>query len=163
MIGNLKLMNREKIATGKLEEKSRSLADDGKTPMYIAVDGKAEGIVAVADTVKDDSAQAIKALQDLGIEVVMLAGDNCRTAETIARKVGIQRVLAEVLREDKARNVQQLQSEGKKAAMVGDGINDAPALVQADVGLANRNSILTEGPMVQNGEGHVENFASTGG
>ncbi|WKZ52591.1 MAG: heavy metal translocating P-type ATPase [Anaerolineales bacterium] len=136
LIGNLKLMNRENIALGELEEKSKSLADDGKTPMFVAVDGKAAGIIAVADTVKEDSAEAIKALQSLGIEVVMITGDNRRTAEAIARKVGITRVLAEVLPEDKANNVHLLQAENKKVAMVGDGINDAPALAQADVGLA---------------------------
>ena len=136
LIGNLKLMNREKIALGSLDEKSKSLADDGKTPMYMALDGLAAGLVAVADTVKEDSAEAITALQNLGIEVVMITGDNRRTAEAIARKVGIQRVLAEVLPEDKAKNVHLLQAEGRKVAMVGDGINDAPALVQADVGLA---------------------------
>ncbi len=136
LIGNLKLMNRENIKLGSLEEKSSSLADDGKTPMYIALDGIAGGIIAVADTVKEDSAEAIAALQKLGIEVVMITGDNRRTAEAIARKVGVLRVLAEVLPEDKAHNVKQLQAEGKKVAMVGDGINDAPALAQADVGLA---------------------------
>jgi Cu+-exporting ATPase len=136
LIGNLKLMNREKIALGSLEEKSKSIADDGKTPMFIALDGKAAGIIAVADTVKEDSAEAIKALQGMGIEVVMITGDNRRTAEAIARKVGVTRVLAEVLPEDKANNIQKLQAEGKKVAMVGDGINDAPALAQADVGLA---------------------------
>jgi len=136
LIGNLKLMNREKIALGSLDEKSKSIADDGKTPMFIALDGKAAGIIAVADTVKEDSAEAIKALQSMGIEVVMITGDNRRTAEAIARKVGVTRVLAEVLPEDKAKNIQQLQAEGKKVAMVGDGINDAPALAQADVGLA---------------------------
>ncbi len=136
LIGNLKLMNRENVSLGTLEEKSRSLADDGKTPMYVAIDNKAAGIVAVADTVKEDSAEAIKALQDLGIDVVMITGDNRRTAEAIGRKVGITHVLAEVLPEDKASNVQRLQAEGKKVAMVGDGINDAPALAQADVGLA---------------------------
>ena len=136
LIGNLKLMKRENIALGSLEEKSKSLADDGKTPMFIALDGKAAGIIAVADTVKEDSAEAIAVLQKMGIEVVMITGDNRRTAEAIARKVGITRVLAEVLPEDKAQNIQQLQAEGKKVAMVGDGINDAPALAQADVGLA---------------------------
>jgi len=136
LIGNLKLMNRENIALGSLEEQSKSLADDGKTPMFIALDGKAAGIIAVADTVKEDSAEAIKVLQDMGIEVVMITGDNRRTAEAIARKVGVTRVLAEVLPEDKANNIHLLQAEGKKVAMVGDGINDAPALAQADVGLA---------------------------
>jgi Cu+-exporting ATPase len=136
LIGNLKLMNRENIALGTLEEQSKSLADDGKTPMYIAIDQKAAGIIAVADTIKEDSAEAIAVLQKMGIEVVMITGDNRRTAEAIARKVGVKRVLAEVLPEDKAHNVHLLQAEGKKVAMVGDGINDAPALVQADVGLA---------------------------
>ena len=136
LIGNLKLMNREQIALGSLEEKSKSLADDGKTPMYVAIDGRAAGIIAVADTVKEDSAEAIAILQKMGIEVVMITGDNRRTAEAIARKVGITRVLAEVLPEDKANNIHLLQAEGKKVAMVGDGINDAPALAQADVGLA---------------------------
>jgi P-type Cu+ transporter len=136
LVGNLKLMTRENIALGELEEKSKSLADDGKTPMFVAIDNKAAGIIAVADTVKEDSAEAIKVLQGLGIEVVMITGDNRRTAEAIARKVGITRVLAEVLPEDKANNVHQLQTEGKQVAMVGDGINDAPALAQADVGLA---------------------------
>ncbi|HSB01115.1 MAG TPA: heavy metal translocating P-type ATPase, partial [Anaerolineales bacterium] len=135
-LGNLKMMKRDNIALGELESAAAQLADDGKTPMYIAIDSQAAGIVAVADTVKDDSAEAIEALQALGIEVVMITGDNRRTAEAIARKVGINRVLAEVLPEDKASNVQQLQAEGKKVAMVGDGINDAPALAQADVGLA---------------------------
>ena len=136
LIGNLKLMNLRNIVLGVLEEKSRSLADDGKTPMYVAIDNKAAGIVAVADTVKEDSAEAIQALQGMGIEVVMITGDNRRTAEAIARKVGITRVLAEVLPEDKAHNVHLLQADNKKVAMVGDGINDAPALAQADVGLA---------------------------
>ncbi len=135
-LGNLKMMGREQIALGDFEQKSASLADDGKTPMYVAVDGELAGIVAVADTVKDDSAEAIGALQKMGIEVVMITGDNKRTAEAIARKVGIPRVLSEVLPEDKAHNVQLLQAEGKKVAMVGDGINDAPALAQADIGLA---------------------------
>jgi len=136
VLGNLKLMTREGAALDGFEQKAASLADDGKTPMYVAVDGRLAGLVAVADTVKEDSAEAIAALQKLGIEVVMITGDNRRTAEAIARKVGISRVLAEVLPEDKAHNVHLLQAEGKKVAMVGDGINDAPALVQADVGLA---------------------------
>ena len=144
VIGNLKMMNREGITLGALEEKAKALADDGKTPMFAAVDNQAAGILAVADTVKDDSVEAIATLQKMGIEVVMITGDNRRTAEAIARKVGITRVLAEVLPEDKAHNVHLLQTQGVGAkhassirvAMVGDGINDAPALVQADVGLA---------------------------
>ncbi len=136
VLGNLKMMNREKAALGDFEKKAASLADDGKTPMYVAIDGQLAGIVAVADTVKDDSTEAIASLQKMGIEVVMITGDNKRTADAIARKVGITRVLAEVLPEDKAHNVHLLQAEGKKVAMVGDGINDAPALAQADIGLA---------------------------
>lgn len=136
ILGNLKMMKRENVTLGVLEDQATVLADDGKTPMFAAVDGQAAGILAVADTVKEDSAEAIAALQKMGIEVVMLTGDNQRTANAIARKVGVDRVLAEVLPEDKARNIQLLQSEGRKVAMVGDGINDAPALAQADVGLA---------------------------
>ena len=136
VLGNLKMMQRENVALGELEPKAVQLADDGKTPMYVAIDSQAAGIVAVADTVKEDSAEAIVALRKMGIEVVMITGDNRRTAEAIARQVGVDRVLAEVLPEDKAHNVHQLQAEGKKVAMVGDGINDAPALAQADVGLA---------------------------
>jgi len=136
LIGNLKLMIREGIALGDLEERSESLADDGKTPMYIALDGRAAGILAVADTVKEDSKSAIAAMKKMGLEVVMITGDNERTAKAIARQVGIDRVMAEVLPQDKALNVQKLQLEAKKVAMVGDGINDAPALAQADIGLA---------------------------
>jgi Cu+-exporting ATPase len=136
VLGNVKMMARENVALGGLESVAQKLADDGKTPMYMAVDGQAAGIIAVADTVKEDSAQAIIALRQLGLEVIMLTGDNRRTAEAIARQVGVDRVLAEVLPEDKAHQVRQLQAEGKTVAMVGDGINDAPALAQADVGLA---------------------------
>ncbi len=136
LIGNLKLMNREEIALGELEENSKALADDGKTPMYIAIDDKAAGIIAVADTVKEDSKIAIAAMKKLRLEVVMITGDNERTANAIARQVGVDRVLAEVLPQDKAFNVQKLQLEGKIVAMVGDGINDAPALAQADIGMA---------------------------
>jgi Cu+-exporting ATPase len=136
LIGNLKLMNREGIALDDLEERSKALADDGKTPMYVAIDEKAAGVIAVADTVKEDSKTAIAAMKKMGLEVVMITGDNERTANAIARQVGVDRVLAEVLPQDKAFNVQKLQLEGKKVAMVGDGINDAPALAQADIGLA---------------------------
>jgi Cu+-exporting ATPase len=135
-LGNLKMMKRQNVDLGDLESKSETLANDGKTPMFVAFDGLAAGIIAVADTVKEDSKEAIAALRQMGIEVVMITGDNRRTAEAIARQVGVDRVLAEVLPEDKAHNVHLLQAEGKKVAMVGDGINDAPALAQADVGLA---------------------------
>jgi Cu+-exporting ATPase len=136
LLGNAKLLGDRNVVLGRLEADARRLADAGKTPMYVAVDGRAAGLVAVADTLKDDSAAAIAGLKRLGIEVVMMTGDNPRTARAIASQVGIERVLAEVLPQDKARNVQALQLEGKKVGMVGDGINDAPALAQADVGFA---------------------------
>ena len=136
LLGNSKLMETRKVPLGRLVLESQRLADDGKTPMYIAVDGRAGGIVAAADTVKEESAGAIAALKRLGLEVVMLTGDNRRTANAIGRQVGVDRVLAEVLPQDKAHEVQKLQLEGKKVGMVGDGINDAPALTQADVGFA---------------------------
>jgi Cu+-exporting ATPase len=136
VLGNLKMMKQIGASPDGLGTQAQTLADDGKTPMYVAVDGQAAGIIAVADTVKEDSRRAIAQLKKLGLEVVMITGDNRRTAEAIARQVGVDRVLAEVLPEDKARNVQMLQQEGKTVAMVGDGINDAPALAQADVGLA---------------------------
>lgn len=136
LIGNLKLMYREGVGLDNLEEQAQALADDGKTPMYVAIDGRIAGIIAVADTVKEDSKVAIAAMKKMGLEVVMMTGDNERTANAIARQVGVDRVLAEVLPQDKAFNVQKLQLEGKKVAMVGDGINDAPALAQADVGMA---------------------------
>jgi Cu+-exporting ATPase len=136
LLGNAKLMRDRGIAIETLAKDWERLANEGKTPMYVAVDGKAAGLIAVADTVKPDSKRAIEALQHLGIEVVMLTGDNPRTAAAIAREVGIERVLAEVLPDDKAHEVQKLQLEGKTVGMVGDGINDAPALAQADVGFA---------------------------
>ena len=136
LVGNLKLMRDRKIFPGELEGEASRLADEGKTPMYVGVDGKAAGLVAVADTVKEDSKEAIQALRAMGLEVVMITGDNVRTGKAIGRQVGIDRVLAEVLPQDKAFNVQKLQLEGKQVGMVGDGINDAPALAQADVGFA---------------------------
>lgn len=136
LLGNLKMMRDNSINVNDLEVESSRLADEGKTPMFVAIDAKAAGIVAVADTVKSDSKEAITQLKKMGLQVVMITGDNLRTAKAIARQVGVDRVLAEVLPEDKAMNVQKLQSEGKIVAMVGDGINDAPALAQADIGLA---------------------------
>ena len=136
LLGNARLMTTHHIALGRLVAETQRLADDGKTPMYVAINGQAAGIVAVADTVKDESVAAIAALKRLGLEVVMLTGDNRRTAEAIGRQVGVDRVLPEVLPQDKAHEVQRLQLEGKTVGMVGDGINDAPALTQANVGLA---------------------------
>jgi P-type Cu+ transporter len=136
LLGNRKLMRDRDIPLDGLEQQATRLADDGKTPMYVAIDGHAAGIVAVADTVKEDSKVAIQALKQLGLEVVMITGDNERTANAIARQVGVERVMAEVLPQAKVFHVQKLQLEGKQVAMVGDGINDAPALAQADVGLA---------------------------
>lgn len=136
LIGNKKLMDDRGLILSDLEKYSESLASEGKTPMFVAIGGKLAGILAVADVVKESSAVAIKKLQSMGIEVAMITGDNKKTAEAIARQVGIDRVLAEVLPQDKANEVKNLQTEGKKVAMVGDGINDAPALVQADIGIA---------------------------
>lgn len=135
LLGNKKLMDTRGIAI-TLQEESDRLAEEGKTPMFVAVDEKFAGVIAVADTMKSSSKRAIAVLHKMGIEVVMITGDNKRTAAAIARQVGIDRVLAEVLPQDKANKVKKLQSEGKKVAMVGDGINDAPALAQADIGIA---------------------------
>ena len=136
LIGNRKLMDERNISLENLVDQADQLAGEGKTPMYIAMNNKIAGIIAVADVVKESSAKAIKKLQSMGIEVAMITGDNRRTAEAIAKQVGIDRVLAEVLPQDKSNEVKKLQAQGKKVAMVGDGINDAPALVQADIGIA---------------------------
>ncbi len=136
LFGNAKLMRDRNIGIEHLHAEWERLANEGKTPMYVGIDGTAAGLVAVADTVKPDSKAAVAVLKGLGIEVVMLTGDNERTARAIAREVGIERVLAEVLPDEKAHEVQKLQLEGKSVAMVGDGVNDAPALAQADVGFA---------------------------
>ncbi|MBY2478996.1 heavy metal translocating P-type ATPase [Clostridioides difficile] len=136
LLGNKKLMNDNNIILEALEEKSNVLASQGKTPMYIAVDGKLAGIIAVADVVKESSKKAIEILHDMGIKVAMVTGDNVKTANAIATQVGIDMVLAEVLPEDKSKEVEKLQNQGKFVAMVGDGINDAPALAKADIGIA---------------------------
>jgi Cu+-exporting ATPase len=136
LLGNLKLMQQENIDVSALEARSRELAAQAQTPMYLAVDGKAAGIVAVADPVKADSKAAIARLHALGLKVVMITGDNRATAEAVARAVGIDEVMAEVLPQDKAKRVEELQHRGEIVGMVGDGINDAPALAQADVGYA---------------------------
>jgi Cu+-exporting ATPase len=136
LLGNAKLMNDRGIALDGLEEKAEELSNQGKTPMFVAIDRNPAGIIAVADTLKENSKEAVEALHRMGIEVAMITGDNRRTADAIARQINIDRVLAEVLPEVKADEVKKLQAEGKKVAMVGDGINDAPALAQADVGIA---------------------------
>ncbi|WP_373711170.1 heavy metal translocating P-type ATPase, partial [Jeotgalibaca porci] len=135
-IGNRKLMLEQKIDLSSMEKESDRLADEGKTPMYLSVDGELAGIIAVADTLKENSMKAVKELRRRGVEVIMITGDNKRTAKAIAKQVGIDSVLSEVLPEDKAEEVKKLQETGKKVAMVGDGINDAPALAQADIGIA---------------------------
>ena len=136
LLGNLRLMEEKKIGLNRLAAKAELLSGEGKTPMFLAVDGRVAGIIAVADTLKENSKEAVEAFHRMGLEVVMLTGDNERTARAIAQQIGIDRVLAEVLPERKAEEIKKLQSEGKKVGMVGDGINDAPALAQANVGIA---------------------------
>ncbi|WP_404433281.1 heavy metal translocating P-type ATPase [Sutcliffiella horikoshii] len=136
VVGTRKLMNKHHVAVEHAEEAVRELETNGKTAMLIAVNGEYKGIIAVADTIKDTSKQAVKRLKDMGLEVVMMTGDNERTAKAIAAHAGIDQVIAEVLPEQKAEEVAKLQKQGKKVAMVGDGINDAPALVTADIGMA---------------------------
>jgi len=136
LLGNRKLMEKNSINITQLEEKMKALEEDGKTAMLVAVDGEAAGLIAVADTLMEYSLEAVRTLQKMGLEVIMITGDNERTAKAIARQVGVNRVLAEVLPEDKASEIKRLQDEGKVVAMVGDGINDAPALAQADIGIA---------------------------
>jgi Cu+-exporting ATPase len=136
LLGNSKLMETKAVLLEDFERKTEEFSSQGKTPMLIAVDGKIAGVIAVADTLKDNSQAAIAALHRLGLEVIMITGDNQRTADAIAQQIGIDRALAEILPEGKASEVKKLQAEGKKVGMVGDGINDAPALAQADVGFA---------------------------
>lgn len=136
LLGSLKLMQDRGFDSDAVKEHTNKLANEGKTPILIAFNQKLVGLIAVADPIKADSARAITNLQNMGIEVVMLSGDNQQTAEGIARQLGIERVLAEVLPDEKVTHVKMLQQEGKLVAMVGDGINDAPALAKADVGIA---------------------------
>jgi Cu2+-exporting ATPase len=136
LIGNKKLMARERVKLDGLEERVNALASDAKTAMYVAVGGRAAGLVAVADKIRESARQAVIALHEMGVETVMLTGDNRHTAEAVARQLRMDTVIAEVLPEDKANQVTRLQSAGRKVAMVGDGVNDAPALAQADVGIA---------------------------
>jgi len=136
LLGNLRLMNEKSLSLNGLGEEAERLRAKGKTVMFLGIDNHIAGIIALADTLKPNAKAAVDVLHNMGIEVMMLTGDNRRTAEAIAREVGIDRILAEVLPEHKAREVKKLQQEGKVVAMVGDGINDAPALAQADIGIA---------------------------
>jgi Cu+-exporting ATPase len=150
LLGNRKLMADRDIAVDGLIPEAERLEGEGKTVMFVAADGRPLGLVAVADTIKETSARAVRELKRLGMEVAMITGDNRRTAEAIGRELGIDRVLAEVLPQDKAAEVRKLQDEGKIVAMIGDGINDAPALAQANVGMA-----IGSGTDVAKETGHV--------
>jgi len=136
LIGSAKLMKIQSIKCDGLMDKAEEAALEGKTPVCVALNGKAAGLLSITDPLKDDSVEAVAKLKKMGLDVAMLTGDNHKTAEAIARKVGIEKVMSEVLPQDKVEEIKKLQAEGKKVAMVGDGINDAPALVQADVGIA---------------------------
>ena len=135
-VGNARLLDREQISSDGLGGRATELAEAGKTTMFVAVDGRPAGLVAAADQLRPSADAAIRDLRELGLEVAMISGDNARTAEAVAEQLGIDRVFAEVLPEEKADYVKRLQDEGKRVAMVGDGVNDAPALAQADVGIA---------------------------
>jgi Cu+-exporting ATPase len=136
LLGNLRLMKDRGISLNGMKKEAGRLWARGKTVMFLGVDGQVVGVIALADTIKPKAKEALKRLHDMGIEMVMITGDNRRTAEAIARQLGIDRVLSEVLPEDKAKQVKKLQQGGRVVAMVGDGINDAPALAQADIGIA---------------------------
>ena len=135
-LGNLALMRQKEYALNGLETKASELSDRGRTPMFVAVDREVKGVIAVADAIRPESKQAVQAMQGMGLEVVMMTGDNPRAAQAIAAEAGIQSVLSEMTPDRKTAQVQSLQQEGRTVAMVGDGINDAPALAQADVGIA---------------------------
>jgi Cu2+-exporting ATPase len=136
LVGNRRLMADEGVDVAALDGPAGALAEAGKTPMYVALDGRTAGLVAVADTVRPTAAATIRWLREHGVEPVMLTGDNRRTAEAVARQLGISRVFAEASPAAKAGYIRRLQTEGKRVAMVGDGVNDAPALAQADIGVA---------------------------
>ena len=136
ILGNLRLMEREKIDISHERGRLARLQEEGKTVVILAVNSKAAGLIAIADTLKETAKKGVEKLQDMGIDVVMITGDNQKTANAIAKQVGIKRVLAEVLPDQKEAEVKKIQQEGRKVAMVGDGINDAPALAAADIGIA---------------------------
>jgi Cu+-exporting ATPase len=136
LVGNRRLLAEAGVPEDGLLPRAEELAGEGKTPMFVAIGGRPAGLVAVADTVREESKEAVERLHSLGLEVAMLTGDNRRTAEAIARELGIDRVLGEVRPEEKAAEVERLQAAGRKVGVVGDGINDAPALARADVGIA---------------------------
>jgi P-type Cu2+ transporter len=135
-LGNARLLEREHVSLDGLAERAQELAGEGRTVVHVARDGKAAGLVAIADAPRETAAEAITALKELGVRPVMLTGDNRQTAKRIARELGIEEVIAEVLPEEKAQKIKELQKQGRKVAMVGDGVNDAPALARADVGIA---------------------------
>ena len=136
ILGNQSLMDQNSIQFGELAKEADKFTQEGKTPIYVSLDGEPAGVMAVADALKENSISAVAKLRRMGLDVFMLTGDNRKTAESIAKRAGISNVLSEVLPQDKVNEIKKLQSRGKKVAMVGDGINDAPALVQADVGIA---------------------------
>jgi Cu+-exporting ATPase len=136
LVGSRRLMTRNEVRVDELEADATELESRGRTVMFVAVDGRASGLLAVADRIKDDSREAVRVLHELGIETVMLTGDNERTAAAVAEEAGIDDVRAGLLPADKVEAIQQLQESGRIVAMVGDGINDAPSLIQADVGIA---------------------------
>jgi P-type Cu2+ transporter len=135
-VGNVRLMDREGIDLGSLKTRREDLASTGRTVVCVAVDGEAVALIGIADAPRPTAAAAVAALKDAGVEVVMLTGDNEATAKRIAAQLGVRTVIAEVLPGDKASRIAELQGAGKKVAMVGDGVNDAPALAQADLGMA---------------------------
>ncbi|MFH1539826.1 MAG: heavy metal translocating P-type ATPase, partial [bacterium] len=136
LVGNLKFMRRKSVRFESLENELESLSSEGKTPVLVAADGKPLGVIAVADTLKDNARGVVSRLRKMGLEVAILTGDSLKTAEAIAKQAGIGRVIAEVLPGEKSAEIKRLQERGEKVAMVGDGINDAPALAQADIGIA---------------------------
>jgi P-type Cu+ transporter len=136
LVGTQKLLRERNIALNNLEDSVNTLQNQGKTVVWVAVNGQAVGVIAIADTIKEGSREAVEKMKAMGLQVIMMTGDNTATAQAIAHEAGIDRVFAEVLPGDKANHVKRLQDEGLFVGMVGDGINDAPALAQADVGLA---------------------------